>query len=84
MRDFMTPRKLEFKGNPNPTAAKGEKRGKTAQAEGNAEEEGNGEAKSGRGTTKKERKEAKMAEKKAEKLAVREKKGEADTETAAS
>ncbi|GAM91006.1 hypothetical protein ANO11243_090530 [Dothideomycetidae sp. 11243] len=81
-RQFTTPRKLEFKGHPNPTVpggieAFGAEDTKKKQATENSEGK---QVLSGRGTTKKERKEAKNAEKKAEKLALREKKG---TESAA-
>ena len=71
MRSFMVPRKLEFKGNPNP-------KGKPvleAEAETNGVAAAAGETTQrtdGRGT-KGERKAAKLAEKKAQKLAMREK-----------
>jgi len=75
MREFMQPRKLEYKGNPNPTKPvvktpamqKGVDGEKTEDGE---REEGGKEGK----MTKGERKAAKIAEKKAEKLALREKK----------
>lgn len=66
MREFMTPRKLEFKGNPNSTAP-------AAPAQENSEASGEKKVESNRGTTKGERKAAKIAEKKAEKMALREK-----------
>ncbi|THW76563.1 Nucleotidylyl transferase [Aureobasidium pullulans] len=65
MREFMTPRKLEFKGNPNATASI-----EDAVSEKKPEEKQ--ENTSGK-LTKGERKALKIAEKKAEKLALREK-----------
>ncbi|KAF2151433.1 tryptophanyl-tRNA synthetase-like protein [Myriangium duriaei CBS 260.36] len=74
LEDYMTFRKLEYKGNPTPTVPGG------IEAFGTSGKKPSGDAGekviSGRGTTKKERKEAKNAEKKAEKLALREKKEE--------
>lgn len=67
MREYMTPRKLEFKGNPNPTAPAGAAEEGVATEDNNADDAGE---KSGRGT-KGERKAAKLA---AKKLAHREKK----------
>ena len=78
MRSFMTPRKLEYKGNPNPKGPKEEPKAETngvAAADAAPKAEG----KDGRGT-KGERKAAKMAEKKAQKLAMREKGGEGEGE----
>ena len=76
IREFRTPRKLDFKGNPNPSAQMADPSAQDKKSGGGAESE----VKSGRGTTKKERKEAKNAEKKAEKeaekLAIREQKKE--------
>lgn len=74
MREFMRPRKLEYQGNPNPTKPVG-KTPATEKEDGEKEDgEGGKEGK----MTKGERKAAKIAEKKAEKLAMREKKdGEA-------
>ncbi|KAK5133765.1 hypothetical protein LTR08_007415 [Meristemomyces frigidus] len=74
MRAYMKPRKLEYSGNPSP------KNPKTAPAAGNgaAEEDGAAEKKGdGRGT-KGERKAAKLAAKKEEKLAERLKKPEVE------
>ncbi|KAK3663917.1 tryptophan--tRNA ligase [Elasticomyces elasticus] len=79
MRAYMTPRKLEFAGNPNPTrprqaavAAAGTNGGVVAGGAdgGEAGEEGKGVREDGRGT-KGERKAAKLAEKKALKMAER-------------
>lgn len=72
MREFMRPRKLVYAGNPNPTRP-----GPTAPAssDGVAADDAGGDpaaGKDGRGT-KGERKAAKLAEKKAEKLALRDK-----------
>lgn len=72
MRQFMTPRKLEFKGNPNPTKPPPATNG-AAATDGSADKSA---GKDGRGT-KGERKALKDAEKKAkkeaEKLALRDK-----------
>ncbi|GAB7350057.1 hypothetical protein MBLNU459_g0727t1 [Dothideomycetes sp. NU459] len=77
MRDFMTPRKMDFKGNPNPT-----KPAEPVKPEGETPQKREG----GRELTKGERKALKIAEKKAEKeaekLALRQKKeaeGQAET-----
>ncbi|KAK4961825.1 tryptophan--tRNA ligase [Elasticomyces elasticus] len=78
MRAYMTPRKLEFAGNPNPTkpkapviadASNGEAAANGASAEADGEK-GAAAREDGRGT-KGERKAAKLAEKKAQKLAER-------------
>ncbi|KAK8207897.1 tryptophan--tRNA ligase [Zalaria obscura] len=81
LRQFMTPRKLEFKGNPNAKfsmedlAGKGETKAKDGEKTG---------PQGGRETSKSERKqakiEAKKAEKLAEKLALREKQGQDQTQ----
>lgn len=73
MRSFMTPRKLEFQGNPNPTQPHAAPTAETTNgdaANGTGEGEKAPGGKDGRGT-KSERKAAKLAEKKAEKLAER-------------
>ncbi|PSK58671.1 Tryptophan--tRNA ligase, cytoplasmic [Elsinoe australis] len=75
MREFMRPRKLEFKGNPNPTIGGGlEAYGQLIGKKGGPPQSGERTVLSNRGTTKKERKDAKNAEKKAEKMAAKEKK----------
>jgi tryptophanyl-tRNA synthetase len=68
MRSYMVQKKLEFKGNPNPSQPAAEPK-PAAEANGSATggKEGAG-GKDGRGT-KSERKMAKLAEKKAEKEA---------------
>ncbi|PNS19123.1 Tryptophan--tRNA ligase, cytoplasmic [Sphaceloma murrayae] len=76
MRQYMTPRKLEFKGHPNPIVGGGlEAYGQVSSKKGGSKTDGSKEVVSNRGTTKKERKDAKNAEKKAEKLALRGKEG---------
>lgn len=72
MRDFMTPRKLDFKGHANPKIPGGIDALSAEPVKKSKGDAGEHQAVSGRGTTKKERKEAKNAEKKAEKLALRE------------
>ena len=69
MRNFMKPRKLEYVGNPSPTKPASAPTAKDEEANGVASEEKAG-GKDGRGT-KGERKAAKMAAKKEEKLAMR-------------
>ncbi|KAJ8608104.1 hypothetical protein MRB53_039853 [Persea americana] len=71
MRKFMTPRKLEYKGNPNPLKPVAVEEEKAAEGEKSGGKDGRG--------TKGERKAAKLAEKKAEKLALREKDASAPT-----
>lgn len=66
MREFRTPRKLEFKGNPNATTSIED----AVQGKKPDQQQGSSTGK----PTKGERKNAKNAEKKAEKLALREKK----------
>jgi tryptophanyl-tRNA synthetase len=73
MRNFMRPKKLEYTGNPNPTKPVPAAPAANAAGEGGeaaAREDGRG--------TKGERKAAKIAAAKAEKLALREKKDAED------
>ncbi|GAB7358855.1 hypothetical protein MBLNU230_g4078t1 [Neophaeotheca triangularis] len=76
MREFMRPRKLEFKGNPNPLKPKTEETSGTADGAEGGEKRADGKL------TKGQRKELKIAEKKAEKekekLAMRGKGGEGE------
>lgn len=85
MRSYMRPRKLEYKGNPNPQAPRKEDKKPEPEANGVPKEDdaAKSEGKEGRGT-KGERKAAKMAEKKAQKLAMREKSDGADGEATVS
>lgn len=71
MREFMRPRKLEFQGNPHPTEAAVRGKGESV-ANGVSEGGEKKERKDGRGT-KGERKLEKLAAKKAEKFAMRQK-----------
>ena len=75
MREYMRPRRLEYRGNPAPTkpqSAAPTAEGGAATTNGAAAEGDKAAGKDGRGT-KGERKAAKLAEKKAEKLALRQK-----------
>ena len=79
MRAFMRPRKLQYVGNPHATHARLEDGGPgaaTAEDRASSEIPDKPTGKDGRGT-KGERKAAKIAEKKAEKLALREKQSDA-------
>ncbi|TKA71856.1 hypothetical protein B0A55_09825 [Friedmanniomyces simplex] len=76
MREYMRPRKLEFGGNPSPTKPKAAANGDEGTASNGAAADGEKAAREdGRGT-KGERKAAKLAEKKAQKLAQRPKDAE--------
>ncbi|KAF2223925.1 hypothetical protein BDZ85DRAFT_260058 [Elsinoe ampelina] len=74
MREYMTPRKLEFHGHANPSVGGGLEAYGQATGKGGPPGSGDRVVLSNRGTTKKERKDAKNAEKKAEKQAQKEKK----------
>jgi len=75
LRTFTRPRKLEFAGNPNPTQPLSEQGAAGSEANGSASAPAKVEREDGRGT-KGERKAAKLAEKNAAKLALRQKGGE--------
>jgi len=72
MREYMRPRKLEYQGNPSPTKPQGAPTAEGATTNGTAADGEKAAGKDGR-PTKGERKAAKVAEKKAEKLALRQK-----------
>jgi len=74
MRQFMTPRKLEFRGNPSPKVPQSAPGIEANGDAGRADGKDGGQKTGGRETTKKERKMEKLAQKKEEKVALREKK----------